>query len=252
MFRQCVEAHADRLFQRLKRDHELCPELPLPSRATVVALAAAELVLRGSTVDRGDTSTGPACDVTLVIEATKPQPDAVRSSRASVTDPWEDLVDPYRPAGQNPLIDRCGPATTPDGFHVHREVAECLLCDPVITALIVDVLGVPLDMGREVRLANRRQRRALERRDGGCIFPGCDAPVGWCDAHHVIWWDDDGPTDITNLALLCRYHHGVTHRSGWTMTATAGQRFTWTTPLGQTLHSQRHRGRSPTGHLQPA
>ncbi len=256
VFRQSVEAHADRLFQRLKRDHELCPELPLPTRATVLALALAELVLRGSTVDRSDTSTGPACDVTLVIEATRPDP--------ADRDPWDDLFDPYHRTaladradlgGHNPLTDHCGPATTPDGFHVPHHVAACLLCDPVITALIEDALGVPLDMGRQIRLANREQRRALKRRDGGCIFPGCDAPVGWCDAHHVTWWDDDGPTDIKNLALLCRYHHGVTHRSGWTMTAAAGQWFTWTTPLGQTLHSQRHRGRSPTGQrrqLQPA
>ena len=41
----------------------------------------------------------------------------------------------------------------------------------------------------------------------------------WCDAHHVTRWEHNGPTDITNLALLCRHHHGVTHRSGWTMTA---------------------------------
>ncbi len=274
--RQSVEAHADRLFQRLKADHDLCPELPLATRATVLAMALAELVLRGSTVDRGDTSTGPACDVTLVVEATKPHtqgstgPTGVtdstgarqlidRRDRREPVEPgrWPEVFDPYHRTaladradrgGHNPLTDHCGPATTPDGFHVPHHVAACLLCDPVITALIEDALGVPLDMGRQIRLANREQRRALKRRDGGCIFPGCDAPIGWCDAHHVTWWDDDGPTDITNLALLCRYHHGVTHRHGWTMTATTGQRFTWTTPLGQTLHSQRHRGRRPTGH----
>ena len=148
----------------------------------------------------------------------------------------------------NPLLDCCGPAKTMDGDHVHPAVAELLLCDPIITALIADSLGVPLDMGREIRLANRRQRRALAKRDGGCIFPGCDCPVGWTDAHHVIWWEHDGPTDIWNLALLCRYHHGVTHRRGWTMTAAGDDWFTWTTPSGDTLHSQRHRGRSPTAH----
>ena len=41
VFRECVEAHADRLYLRLKADHELCPELPLPSRATLLAMAAA-------------------------------------------------------------------------------------------------------------------------------------------------------------------------------------------------------------------
>jgi hypothetical protein len=208
-------------------------------------MAAAELVLRGSTVERRDTSTGPACDVTLVIEALKPDtdpaPDGATAGCGSACS--------AHPA------DRCGPATTPDGFQVPDEVAAVLRCDPIITALVIDLLGVPLDLGRKLRLVNRDQRRALARRDGGCIFPGCGAPVGWCDAHHVIWWDHGGPTDIWNLALLCRYHHGVVHRHGWTMTATADQRFTITTPLGQTLHSQRHRGRSPTSHprhLQPA
>ena len=146
------------------------------------------------------------------------------------------------------LCGHCGPAETVDGEVVHPEVTAILLCDPIITVLVVDLLGVPLDMGRKIRLVNRNQRRALTRRDGGCIFPGCDCPASWCDAHHVIWWEHQGPTDIWNLALLCRYHHGVTHRRGWTMTATGDDSFTWTTPSGHTLHSQHHRGRSPTAH----
>ena len=163
------------------------------------------------------------------------------------------MLDPHSPVDRTAvtaasLVDLCGPATTPDGGHVHHQVAECLLCDPIITALIIDTLGVPLDMGRQIRLANRDQRRALARRDGGCVFPGCDAPIGWCDAHHVTWWRNNGNTDIDNLALLCRYHHGISHRHGWTMTTTHHHWFTWTTPLGQTLHSQRHRGRRPTAH----
>ncbi|MBK6312672.1 MAG: HNH endonuclease [Candidatus Microthrix sp.] len=76
-------------------------------------------------------------------------------------------------------------------------------------------------MGRTLRYANRHQRRALLARDGGCIFPGCDRPASWCDAHHVDEWDNNGPTDINNLGLLCRHHHRVTHRPGWTMTRTA-------------------------------
>ena len=43
------------------------------------------------------------------------------------------------------------------------------------------------------------------------------------------------PTDLHNLALLCRHHHGVTHRKGWAMVADPDQTFTWTTPSGQTL-----------------
>ena len=89
---------------------------------------------------------------------------------------------------------------------------------------------------------DRQQRRALARRDGGCVFPGCACPASWCDAHHVIAWDHDGDT---NLALLCRHHHGVTHRHGWTMTTKPNGTFTWKTPSGDTLHSQRNQGRPP-------
>ena len=113
--------------------------------------------------------------------------------------------------------------------------------------MTVSADGIPLDLGRGERRATRAQRRALARRDGGCTFPGCDAPVAWCDAHHVVHWDDGGSTDLANLALLCRRHHGVTHRTGWTMVATDDHRFVWTTPEGRTLCSQRHLGRPPPG-----
>ncbi len=251
--RELVEAQADREFHRLKNDVARTSDLPMPGRATLLAMALVELVRRGSVVDQEHT-TGPVVDVTLIIEATERTPlTDLPSTSGDAADGFE-VFDPYRPvdwvgnAVANPLEECCGPAETPHDHHVHPAVTEMLLCDPVITALIVDSLGVPLDMGREIRLANRRQRRALANRDGGCIFPGCDCPADWCDAHHVIWWNDDGPTDMSNLALLCRYHHGVTHRRGWTMTATGDEWFSWTTPSGDTLHSQRHRGRSPTDH----
>ena len=68
---QLVEAQADRLFHQLKRDAERTADLPMPGRATLLAMALVELVRRGSIVDR-TTTTGPAVDVTLIVEATKP------------------------------------------------------------------------------------------------------------------------------------------------------------------------------------
>ncbi|MGZ4729993.1 MAG: hypothetical protein ACXWB2_19930, partial [Acidimicrobiales bacterium] len=120
--RQCVEAHADRLFLRLVRDHDRCPELPLPTRATVLAMALAELVLRGSTVDL-EHSSGPATDVTLVIEAAKPGAGPVERPEV---DNHIDPFDPYQPVDRGAragLVDFCGPATTPDGCHVHPDTA---------------------------------------------------------------------------------------------------------------------------------
>lgn len=105
---------------------------------------------------------------------------------------------------------------------------------------MLDSLGVPLDLGREARSANRDQRRATHRRDGGCVFPGCGSPVGWTDIHHVIHWDHGGRTDLPDLACLCRHHHGVVHRRGWAMCTVQDQWFEFTTPSGRVLQSQCH------------
>jgi len=86
-------------------------------------------------------------------------------------------------------------------------------------ALLPPVLGgapsQPLDVGRATRVVHPAQRSALAVRDGGCVFPDCDRPLAWCEAHHLISWLDGGPTDLPNLALLCRAHHRAVHEGGW-------------------------------------
>lgn len=62
---------------------------------------------------------------------------------------------------------------------------------------------------------NRRQRRAIAARDGGCIIPGCAVPAGWCEIHHVVEHAQGGPTHTDNGALLCWYHHRHLESSGW-------------------------------------
>lgn len=74
----------------------------------------------------------------------------------------------------------------------------------------------PLDVGRSERLFTARQRIALAARDGGCLFPECDRPPSWCEAHHIDFWArDEGRTDIARGVLLCRHHHMLTHNNGW-------------------------------------
>ena len=210
-FTQLLEAETDRLWRRHRSDHDECAELPVPQRSTLRALALVELITKGAA---GHTpgGKGPVVDITAVIHHDQP--------------------------------DR---AVNPHGIVMSRDVLRHLGCDPALTPIWftphpVNHDTVTVEMGREVRYATRAQRRALAARDGGCVFPGCDMPVGWCDAHHIQPWEHGGTTDLANLALLCRHHHGVTHRTGWTMTALADHTFTWTTPTGRTLHSQRHCG----------
>jgi hypothetical protein len=137
-------------------------------------------------------------------------------------------------------------ASDPDGVVLADGSTRVLLCDAAFHALIVDGLGVPLDHGRHVRWADEAQRRAARRRDGGCVFPGCDARVMWCDVHHCIHWDHNGVTDLCNLLCLCRRHHGVAHRKGWSVLVDADGWAIFCSPSGQRFWGQRH-GRQREG-----
>jgi hypothetical protein len=67
--------------------------------------------------------------------------------------------------------------------------------------------GMPLDLGRTVRLVPPHLRRAVEARDGGCVFARCDAPTWWCDVHHRLAWALGGETSLDDSVLLCERHH---------------------------------------------
>jgi len=82
--------------------------------------------------------------------------------------------------------------------------------------VIPQVLGGPsevLDQGRNVRMFTKAQRLALLERDGGCAK--CHAPSEHCEAHHIIWWEHGGRSDLSNGVMLCtRCHHDI-HRQHW-------------------------------------
>ncbi|HNM84747.1 MAG TPA: DUF222 domain-containing protein, partial [Mycobacterium sp.] len=80
--------------------------------------------------------------------------------------------------------------------------------------------GQPVGCGRETRQISRRLRRVLEHRDRACVVPGCGATRG-LHAHHIVHWEDGGPTDLANLVLVCPYHHRLHHRGVITLTGTA-------------------------------
>lgn len=96
------------------------------------------------------------------------------------------------------------------------------LCDANITHLTLGHGQEILNVGRTQRLFTTTQRKILYARDLGCTFPDCTAPPTWCEAHHVIPWQDGGESNISNAALLCGRHHTLIHHSNWTMTITYG------------------------------
>ncbi|MDQ2636280.1 MAG: HNH endonuclease [Actinomycetota bacterium] len=80
--------------------------------------------------------------------------------------------------------------------------------------------GQPIGAGRATRTISRRLRRALEHRDSCCVVPGCGATRG-LHAHHIVHWEDGGPTELWNLVLVCPHHHRLHHRGVVTITGPA-------------------------------
>jgi hypothetical protein len=105
-----------------------------------------------------------------------------------------------------------GGASLEDVGPITPEAARRLACDAQVTRVITDARSTPLEVGRTTKVVSPALRRALAVRDGGCAFPGCERPPGWCDAHHVKHWADGGETGLSNLVLVCRPHHRVVHR----------------------------------------
>src|SRR5262249_7069095 len=111
-------------------------------------------------------------------------------------------------------------------------------CDPDLWAVLVDRMGLPLDVGHAKRFATVAQRRAIAVRDQGCAFPGCDQPMSRCDVPHRVWPLRRGRTDAAAMCALCRHPHPITPQPGWSVTANADGSFTWTTPRGRHLSNR--------------
>jgi hypothetical protein len=88
-----------------------------------------------------------------------------------------------------------------------------LLCDADIMPTVLGSRSAVLDVGRAQRLVTPAIRAALEIRDGGCVFPGCDKQPNACHAHHIVPWWAGGVTALHNLVLVCPHHHGIVEPS---------------------------------------
>jgi hypothetical protein len=107
------------------------------------------------------------------------------------------------------------PAWMPWLGPIGLRLAVTASCDASITPIVMDDDGNPLDVGRTTRTIPRRLRRALDARDCGCAFPGCGRPAAWTDGHHIHHWSNGGETKLSNLVLLCRFHHTLIHKGDW-------------------------------------
>ena len=93
-----------------------------------------------------------------------------------------------------------------------------LACNAGLLPIVLSGESKILDLGTSRRLFDRHQRLALAVRDRGCVFPGCERPPAWTEAHHRIPWSEGGATDIDNGCLLCSFHHHLVHQGEWDLT----------------------------------
>jgi Domain of unknown function (DUF222)/HNH endonuclease len=120
---------------------------------------------------------------------------------------------------------------------IDTETVQRLACDADLALAVDDDVGHTMYEGRARRFATRAQRREVVRRDRQCRFPGC-ANVTFADVHHIAPWERGGRSDLDNLVLMCRHHHGVVHRNGWTMTGNANEELRIVGPSGRVMVSR--------------
>jgi hypothetical protein len=205
-FDAALQSHHDAQIAEWKRDHE--------------------------TGDTGDAGAG---------DQAPPFPNTVDAFMGLVEAGWDaDVV--RRPHGQRTTVvvhvDLDTRGDTPVaalhlGPLLSDEERRYVLCDATCEVWF-ERHGQVIGAGRSTRTVNRRLRRALEHRDGMCAVPGCGATRG-LHAHHLVPWEDGGPTDLDNLVLLCPLHHRLHHRGIITITGPADQ-LTVTDTVGQPLH----------------
>jgi hypothetical protein len=100
------------------------------------------------------------------------------------------------------------------GPRVGPEALQEIMCNGIVEVFGITENGEPLNLGRRSRTVNRKLRRHVLHRDGGCTVEGC--PFNYrLQVHHVIPWSHGGKTDTDNLITLCWFHHHVSvHREG--------------------------------------
>ena len=211
-------------------------------------------------------------DVKVVVHTTRAADESVPPKQQSATGAVEDLVEvgglgtPGTTFVPRDWIDAAGTS----------DPARDLVCDSTTGALVHGDVPASFARGqhteRQAHRARERQReraqtdtgqrsqaattadvsqsyrvpdpmaRLIRLRDGSCRFPGCATPARQCDLDHVRPWPT-GQTTPTNLMALCRHHHRIKQRDGWTVRLHPDGTVTWTDPTG------RHHTTWPVDHL---
>jgi hypothetical protein len=98
---------------------------------------------------------------------------------------------------------------------ISAKTVERLACDCSITRIVLGSDSMVIDVGRAKRTISGPARKALNVRDRGCTWPGCERPASWTSGHHLKHWAHGGTNKPRNLTLLCYRHHWMVHEGNW-------------------------------------
>lgn len=130
-------------------------------------------------------------------------------------------------------VDGDDPATTQDGQVVPTSAVRELFTDSLVRHLMVEQKsGAVLDVGHEYRIATPEIRAAAFLGHTSCAWQhGCDVPIKWTQADHIVEWWQGGRTSVENIQPLCATHNRLKHR--------------WGLRRDKKMWSGRNRGRPP-------
>jgi hypothetical protein len=161
----------------------------------------------------------------------------VALSSASITadaDPDRATVIVHAPLAA--LVSNDVGAEVESGGVIHAETVRRLLCNGRLQTVVEDNTGEVVGLGRMSREPSAWMLRQLRYRDRGCRFPGCGARR-FTQAHHIVWWELGGGTDLENLLLVCTFHHKLVHEHGWSLRRDDDGGVRWFDPDGTRYRS---------------
>ncbi len=126
-----------------------------------------------------------------------------------------------------------GQSVMEGGTRVSAETSQRMACDASRVVMRHDADGRTVEVGARTRTIPPALRRALLHRDQGCRFPGCGLP--FVQAHHIHHWAQGGPTTLSNLVMLCRFHHRAVHEEGYQVDRDADGELRFRRPDGRVI-----------------
>ena len=191
------------------RDHEVSMESGVREDGTIVPMGSQQPTVKNKIYERFATMIG-----------------RIEMKRAMAGAPFALVVT----AKAEDLAKQSGRATTGAEveFPMHTAALEGL--NGAVFFHLMSDKSTTMQIQTESRFATPKQMTILSSRDQGCTFPGCSTPPGWCDAHHIVPWADNGNTSINNLTLACSAHHHLIDKSDWHTVMLKDGRPAWVPP----------------------